>query len=399
MNGERWQVLTGDCLDLLRGLPDGSIDAVVTDPPYGLSFMGKKWDTSVPGTEVWEQALRVLKPGAHLLCFFGTRTYHRGVVAIEDAGFEIRDQLAWMYGSGFPKSHNLSGEWEGWGSALKPAWEPVVLARKPLEGTIAQNVEEHGTGALNIDGCRVGTEARVLPAKDGAEAFAAKYGRDSSGSHKWNGCEAKETTGRWPANVCHDGSEEVEAAFAQFGESQSSGRERFAARSIGGDGTYNGGGAITTTGHSDSGTASRFFFCGKATKADRDEGLEDFTVTPPGASAGGRQEGSAGITAYAGTRGPAHNPHPTVKPTALMRWLCRLITPPGGLVLDPFTGSGSTGKAALIEGFRFLGCELDPAYADIARARIATAAAQPRLDFDAPDQSPKPKYTTGELFG
>jgi len=376
-------LLHGDCLDRLRELPDCSIDACVTDPPYGLSFMGKAWDYDLPGAEVWREVLRVLKPGGHLLAFAGTRTQHRMAVQIEDAGFEIRDMIAWVYGSGFPKSldvskaidkcngdpnrlhkftawmrttgltarqldeitgtnmgghyltaasqpaiptaalwklirphcgdvpawvdelvqrieaerevlgqktagianpddhdrHTIGGstsvvvditapatpeaqQWAGWGTALKPALEPITVARKPLVGTVAANVLEHGTGAINVDGCRVGT-----------------------------------SSGRWPANLIHDGSDEPRELL---------------------------------------GDAARFFYCAKASKADRGEG----------------------------------NMHPTVKPTELMRYLCRLVTPPGGVVLDPFMGSGSTGKAAALEGFRFIGIERDPNYLAIAQQRI-----------------------------
>lgn len=313
----------GDCRELLRTLPDACIDAIVTDPPYELGFMGKSWDASgiAYDVTVWREALRVLKPGGHMLAFSGSRTYHRMVVAIEDAGFEIRDQIMWLYGSGFPKSLDVSKaidkaagaerevirternfgaskaadgkqafgdyagqwnvtapatpeaqQWHGWGTALKPAHEPICVARKPLAGTVAgtvaANVLAHGTGALNIDGCRVG---------------------------EWD-----DSKGRWPANVIHDGGDEVLAAFPGEGE------------------------------------AARFFYCAKASKADRGEG----------------------------------NTHPTVKPNALMRYLCKLVTPPGGLVLDPFLGSGSTALAAHQEGFRFYGCDLDPAHVAIATRRF-----------------------------
>jgi DNA modification methylase len=398
------QLLLGDCLERLRDLPDCSVDACVTDPPYGLSFMGKAWDYDVPTVEVWREVLRVLKPGGHLLAFAGTRTQHRMAVQIEDAGFEIRDLIAWVYGSGFPKSLDVSKaidkqrtedqepvrkicrviraamearglksrhlvdhfdgchprlidhwaardtdsqpslptweqwlrlrelldlgtehdaevwrlngrkgqpgdawadrevvgqgwrvdkkqgavnygggtptgayditapatpaaqQWAGWGTALKPALEPITVARKPFKGTVAANVLEHGTGAINVDGCRVGT-----------------------------------STGRWPANLIHDGSDEPCALLVD---------------------------------------AARFFYQAKCSKADRGEG----------------------------------NGHPTVKPTELMRYLCRLVTPPGGVVLDPFMGSGSTGKAAALEGFRFIGIEREAEYLEIARGRIEVPA-------------------------
>jgi DNA modification methylase len=412
----------GDCLEVLRSLPDCSIDSIVTDPPYGLSFMGKRWDYDVPSINVWTECLRVLKPGGHLLAFAGTRTQHRMAVRIEDAGFEIRDMIAWVYGSGFPKSLDVSkaidkmdaaqeqqarryrftewvrstgitskqiddatqtnmgghyttaasqpaimtrehleacrhllgdipewvereadirsvesknfaerevvgqhqtdmgglgGErlgqkggditiaatpeakqWEGWGTALKPALEPITVARKPLIGTVAENVLQHGTGAINVDGGRVGE--------------------------------------RWPANFIHDGSEEATDLL---------------------------------------GASARFFYCAKASKADRDEGCEKLQERSAGECVD-RVEGSAGMEsprAGAGRTSGSRNHHPTVKPTDLMRYLCRLVTPPSGIVLDPFMGSGSTGKAAMLEGFAFVGIEREAEYIDIAKARIQSA--------------------------
>lgn len=197
-------ILTGDCREVMKTLPDASVDAIVTDPPYGLSFMGKKWDYDVPSVEVWAECLRVLKPGGHLLAFAGTRTQHRMCVRIEDAGFEIRDMIAWVYGSGFPKSHNLRDEWQGWGTALKPSLEPITFARKPFRGTIAANVLQHGTGALNIDGCRIGVSAADVAAAavpmpllhvegDSGHALGARTGR--------NGERFDMSAGRWPANL------------------------------------------------------------------------------------------------------------------------------------------------------------------------------------------------------
>lgn len=423
-------LMQGDCLDALWLIPDGSVDAIVTDPPYGLSFMGKKWDYDVPSIEIWKQCLRVLKPGGHLLAFAGTRTQHRMAVRIEDAGFEIRDTIAWVYGSGFPKSMdvskaidkldasdmrrerqlrftewmrgtgltaarideitgtNLGGhyttaasqpavatreyfemlrphfgcdvpewieqmvdertvesenfkrrevletetrfngasgivsagrnertlierkitaahtdaarQWQGWGTALKPALEPITVARKPLVGTVAANVLGYGTGALNIDGCRAPTNGE---ATGGSGAGSAGRARTNEGGElRGNGGNVTPEAGRWPANLIHDGSAEVLAGFP--GEAD--------------------------------GSAARFFYCAKASKKDRGEG----------------------------------NAHPTVKPTDLMAYLCRLVTPPGGVVLDPFMGSGSTGKAAVREGFNFIGIERDPEYFKIAKERI-----------------------------
>lgn len=410
----RFELHLGDCLETLRTMPDNSVDSIVTDPPYGLSFMGKRWDYDVPSVEIWAECLRVLKPGGHLLAFAGTRTQHRMAVRIEDAGFEIRDMIAWTYGSGFPKSRDVSGsmtaylagdraiggaispdvyrvtaflrdareragwtnrqvdnlfgtngmaghwttsgsqpavpsvrQWEilkqhlgfggeldnlvaelganerpedwgngegrdgpflasvgdslaatqSWGTALKPALEPITVARKPPAGTMTNNVRAHGAGALNIDGCRIGAEERTYAPK-GTNASAAMIRVPAHRSGR-AGYEVT-VSGRWPANLIHDGSEEV---LALLGE------------------------------------AARFFYCAKASRKDRGDG----------------------------------NTHPTVKPTDLMRYLCRLVTPPGGIVLDPFMGSGSTGKAAMREGFRFIGCEMSPEYLEIARARIESA--------------------------
>jgi site-specific DNA-methyltransferase (adenine-specific) len=330
------QLLFGDCLDRLKELPDDSVDAIVTDPPYGLEFMGKEWDSfgtkdgfrrrsnaddvgrdnafgrlSQKGPEyhtgkafqlymapIFAESRRVLKPGGHLLAFGGCRTYHRLASAVEDAGFEIRDQLMWLFGQGFPKSKNLDGDWAGWGTALKPAHEPIVVARKPLQGTVAANVLEYGVGALNIDGCRV----------ERARDDRFEYGADgdenpTTGASGIYGKYAAVTPyephprGRWPANVIHDGSDELIDAL---------------------------------------GTAARFFYCAKTNKKDRGDG----------------------------------NNHPTVKPTDLMRYLLRLVTPPGGTVLDPFMGSGSTGKAAALEGLEFIGIEKERAYFDIAKQRV-----------------------------
>jgi DNA modification methylase len=370
------KLIHGDCLEKLKELPDCSVDSIVTDPPYGLSFMGKKWDYDVPSVEVWAECLRVLKPGGHLLAFAGTRTQHRMAVRIEDAGLEIRDMIAWVYGSGFPKSLDVSKaidkaagakrevigqtkangikaitktrveqgyrknltianerdirditapatdsakQWHGWGTALKPALEPITVARKPLAGTVADNVLEHGTGALNVDGCRVGTEGGTTRSE---QAPYAESGWRTG--HKIETLNA----GRWPANLIHDGSEEVAGLL---------------------------------------GEAARFFYCAKTNSTDRNEGCEkllDKEWALDGACIPER-----------GNRpfNPSKNNHPTVKPTNLMRYLCRLVTPPNGVVLDPFMGSGSTGKAAMLEGFNFIGIEREESYMEIAEARINLA--------------------------
>jgi site-specific DNA-methyltransferase (adenine-specific) len=329
-----YPVHTGDCRDVLRDYPADHFDSIVSDPPYGLTFMGKGWDRGVPGAEFWQEALRVAKPGAHLLAFGGTRTFHRLTVAIEDAGWEIRDCISWLYATGFPKSHN--GPWGG--TALKPAWEPVIVARKPLSGTVADNVLRYGTGALNIDGCRVGAEG-----------------------------------GRWPANVMHDGSAEVAAGFPVTAAAQASMRGERSGVVMDADW----GGPNTLRGHNDAGgSAARFFYCSKASRTDREEGCDNLPARS-GFEAVERKEGSAGLNSpRAGASAHAEavrNFHPTVKPTDLMRYLCRLVTPPAGLVLDPFCGSGSTGKAALLEGLRFVGVDLDPAHVAIAEARCQFA--------------------------
>lgn len=324
----------GNCLDILRTMPDCSVDAVVTDPPYGLSFMGKRWDYDVPSTEIWAECLRVLKPGGYLLAFAGTRTQHRMAVRIEDAGFEIRDMLAWMYGSGFPKSHNLDDEHHGWGTALKPAMEPITMARKPFKATVAQNVQEWGTGAINIDGCRIGEEVTIT-VRNGNSGINGRYGKDTRVLVKEN------PIGRFPANVMHDGSAEILQGM---------------------------------------GEAARFFYTPKACKDDRDDGCEMMEAKQY--SHDGREKRLE--NAYQRNDSKAHNFHPTVKPTDLMRYLCRMVTPTGGIVLDPFTGSGSTGRGAVLEGFRFIGCEMDADYIEIAKARILAAekAYQPCLIFD-----------------
>ncbi len=383
-------VLNMDCIEGMRLFPDAYFDSICTDPPYELGFMGKTWDASgiAYSVEMWREALRVLKPGGHLLAFSGSRTYHRMVCAIEDAGFEIRDQIMWVYGSGFPKSLDVSKaidkaagvertevigksarhgggivgagtsyevspevpmlyapatdaarQWQGWGTALKPAHEPIVVARKPLIGTVAANVLAHGTGAINVDGCRVklgsGEQPYSYPNGRGGEGW---HGRESLGSNLDTPAFGNDL-GRWPANLIHDGSDEVLAAFPQV----KTGALKPYQRSDDAKPGYGGGlGPEKTLIHAASdGSAARFFYCAKASKADRSDG----------------------------------NTHPTVKPTDLMRYLCRLVTPPGGTVLDPFTGSGSTGKAARLEGFGFIGFELSEEYTRIATARIAGVSA------------------------
>jgi len=447
-------VINADCIEHMNIMPPESVDSIVTDPPYHLTsivkrfgkegsspaqfgtdgayaraskgFMGKEWDGGDIAfrTEVWEAALRVAKPGAYLLAFGGTRTFHRMAVAIEDAGWEIRDTVMWVYGSGFPKSHNVgkgidkaagaerdvvgvgragknalgqdSGwnktydpdkfditvpatpdaeQWDGWGTALKPAWEPIIVARKPLDGTVASNVLEHGTGAMNIDGCRVETSVAEYEALDDnrkanrtirAGAVASGFGMKPEGLASTK----QSPLGRWPANLIHDGSDEVVRLFPDTGKSTGG---RIGKKSMGNvtnvpAGQYEKG----DPGFGDSGSAARFFYCAKANKNDRNEGCDEIDERKCDT---GRKEGNPGGD-NPRNRGvhERHNHHPTVKPTALMRYLCKLVTRLGGTVLDPFCGSGSTGKAAILEGFKFIGIEKDAEYFSIAEARINFAS-------------------------
>lgn len=334
-------IINGDSLENLKTLEPNSIDSVVTDPPYGLAFMGKKWDYDVPSVELWREVLRVLKPGGHVLSFGGTRTYHRMVVNMEDAGFEIRDQLQWIYGSGFPKSHNLDGKHTGWGTALKPANEPIVLARKPLIGTVAANVERFGTGALNIDASRIQT-SDVIPSVQNQNIRGHMIGSGDSGKER-DTTYMQSAQGRWPANILFD--EEAAAVL----DDQS--------------------GVLKTGG------ASRFFYVAKASKKERNAGLEELPKVSKGhlASASGGGGGWSGDS-QKNPNLPRQNFHPTVKPVKLMEYLVRMITPPGGTVLDPFMGSGTTGVAAKSLGFNFIGVELSPEYAEIAKRRIEATA-------------------------
>lgn len=365
-----YQILQGDCMERLLDIPEGSIDAVVTDPPYGLGFMNKDWDIGVPSAELFRLCLRAMKPGAHLLAFGGSRTYHRLAVAVEDAGFEIRDQIMWLYGSGFPKSRNIGKEvdgWEGWGTALKPAHEPIVVARKPLTGTVAENVIEHGPGAINIDSCRIPSEP--MPPNTGAGGMP-RHREDES---RTAGVAAQpHEGGRWPANVMHDGSDEVLAAFPEAKGQQGALTGSEPSSKMGRANCY---GVMDRRKEAvprieSSTSAARFFYCAKASRQDRNEGCDGLEERPLQWSSGSQNPGSFQSE---GTKKAARNHHPTVKPTELMRYLCRLVTPPGGTVLDPFMGSGSTGKAAVLEEFAFIGVEIDSGYAEIADRRIRYA--------------------------
>ena len=423
-----YQILLGNNLDILPTLPDNSVDSIVTDPPYELGFMGKKWDSSgiAYSVELWQQCLRVLKPGGHLLSFGGTRTWHRVAVGIEDAGFEIRDSMAWLYGSGFPKSLDVAkaidkqsgyqGEvvgtevvdvgmqggsmhagrgtklqereikelsleaqqWQGWGTALKPAFEPIVVARKPIEGTVANNVLKWGTGGLNIDGSRIGTEQRNNPSASNKDREAWRMNTSETGG--------RAVQGRWPANIILD-PYTAELLDEQSGQSKGSGpgthcskRDELgncvghdnAGRSTNGQ-TFH---SNNTQNQPDSGGASRFFYVAKASKRDRNEGLDELDESVTGSYDGNITNTNRKIGANPDKPNqPAKNFHPTVKPTTLMEYLIKLVTPPGGVVLDPFTGSGSTGKAAILQGFDFIGIEMTEEYLPIIEGRLKHAEA------------------------
>jgi DNA modification methylase len=428
-----WEVITGDCLDVLRGMADNSIDAIVTDPPAGIAFMGKEWDKHKGGRSQWiewmtavmSECSRVLKPGGHALVWALPRTAHWTATAVEDAGLEIREKCYHIFGSGFPKSLDVgkaidkaagverevigvdstkyrrdnngnntyaahvgqSGnitapttpaarQWDGWGTALKPAVEEWILARKPLIGTVAQNVQEWGTGGINIDGCRVPhSELSTFEGKAHKNGHGGDTGSYSGGFRR---IVDSIPSDRWPANLIHDGSPEVLAGFPVTTSNGGKGPHHIAATEARNNNraAYSNYGASTDFVYGDTGSAARFFYCAKASKADRDEGLEGFEEKEKKTLNDYKSPSEGRIAPKNGT--PRANNHPTVKNTTLMRYLCRLITPPGGLILDPFTGSGSTGKAAMLEGFSFVGVEQDEDYADIARARITKAAEQAR---------------------
>jgi site-specific DNA-methyltransferase (adenine-specific) len=410
----------GDCISVMLGMADSSVDSIVTDPPYHLTqtsrgahaatdapamphgrhrigdkgFMGKVWDGGniAQRVEMWAECLRVLKPGGYLLAFSGSRTYHRMVCAIEDAGFEIRDQIMWLYGSGFPKSRNLSKydmagvdaqNWEGWGTALKPAHEPIVMARKPIaEDTVARNVLRHGTGAINIDATRIATDEALRVGAGGTwDKIHEGEGRGAEPSAQRTYADRGVTDfsmkpgprngaalGRYPANVIHDGSDEVVALFPADAGAAAPVRMRNSDKFRNAFGPFHGDvDEAGSTFHGDVGSAARFFYCAKTSRTDRNEGCEQLARKPLHWSSGDQNPGSFQSE---GTDKTSENNHPTVKPTDLMAYLCRMVTPPGGVVLDPFMGSGSTGKACIREGFEFIGIELDADYLAIARARI-----------------------------
>jgi site-specific DNA-methyltransferase (adenine-specific) len=368
------RILQGDCRERMRELAPESFDAVVTDPPYEFGFMGRAWDRSGiafdPAT--WAAVLRVMKPGAHLVAFGGSRTYHRLVCSIEDAGFEIRDQLLWVYGQGMPKATDkakIPEAWKGWNTALKPALEPIVLARKPMVGTLAENLTRYGTGALNIEACRIEVEDRSYARNcSGDRGHDGTRSIDSTGSTDMRTGGGNAASGRWPANFMHDGSDEVVALFPAEAGAAAPGHTRNGDKFRGTYGAFKGNvDEQGSTFQGDAGSAARFFYCPKATRKDRDEGCDAFDKRPLNWSSGTQ---SPGTFQSPGTDKTARNPHPTVKPTELMRWLCKLVTPQGGSLLDPFGGSGSTGKAAALEGLNATLIELLGEHAEVAQARV-----------------------------
>jgi DNA modification methylase len=386
-------------------MPDNSVHAIVTDPPYGLSnttpeqvadtivrwvngdrehlpsgkgFMGKSWDGFVPPVAVWDEAMRVLKPGGHVLAFAGTRTVDLMTLGLRLAGFDIRESIAWMYGSGMPKSHNLKEDWQGWGTAMKPSHEPIVMARKPFKGTVAMNVREHGTGAINVDACRVGTEVRTVRPVNGGTfkldgcqsieelrhlaSLGAKTpsGRDArttlARAEKFNATsEPREYAGRWPANVILD-EHMARVLDEQVPKTSTTGKRSERSKAAEVEGTTWGVNNHKSVEYTDSGGASRFFYVAKASKRERPD--------------------VDGIK------------HPTVKPLSLMRWLVRLVTPPNGIVLDSFAGSGTTIEAAMLEGFDCIGIEREAEYLPLIQHRIDRATEQLRTEQEAQAEAP-----------
>jgi site-specific DNA-methyltransferase (adenine-specific) len=417
------KLMQGDNILSLKKLPENSIDSIVTDPPYGLSFMNKKWDYEVPSIEFWKEVYRVLKPGGHVLSFGGTRTYHRMVVNIEDAGFEIRDQIMWIYGSGFPKSLNIgkafdkkngnerevtgtrladditsgnmhtnnkgqkatieitkgSSQYEGWGTALKPANEPICLARKPLsEKTIVDNVIKWGTGGINVDGCSIGTETIMTNMKN---TKGGLY--NLANEQRTNEVENTFNEGRFPANILFDEAA-AQVLDEQSGKLNKQGKSKTDNKS-GWQNDYVGGNGVNPVERKlylddNGGGASRFFYVAKVSKKERNLGLDNFEEVSDNAKGNGLNRICDKCSApqlkpcdckdNSWVTPAMKNSHPTLKPINLMTYLCRLITPPGGIVLDPFMGSGSTGISACLEGFRFVGMELQEDYFKIAEARI-----------------------------
>ncbi len=453
---DNYKLYQGNMLDLLKVIEPNSIERVVTDPPYELNFMNKGWDNSGIAfqAEAWKKCYEALKPGGYLLVFGGSRTFHRIACAIEDAGFEIRDTIMWLYGSGFPKSMslskgleareklgnagtrnkrkikqacdgeeytlkqtnngalgeviettrkeyvpgtNLAKQWEGWGTCLKPSYEPIIVARKPFKGSLVDNVMENGVGGINIDECKVGDEVikgGTMPDfRDVGQKSKDSIGIDKLSFGQVSGAKRvplEDHTGRFPANtiLTYDETDKEEVCSG-FPDTKSS-KTNSKLLDIRGNNYNNAHKTLEVAyerGYVDEGSAARYFYCAKASKKDRDEGLDQFETKKTGELQGGRQEGSAGsimlnadgttrVNPYAGGGTPKKNIHPTVKPTSLMQYLVRLVTPNGGTVLDPFNGSGSTGKAVMYEnkerhkGYKYIGIELSQEYLEISKARI-----------------------------
>ena len=430
----------GDCLEVMDKLEADSIDAIITDPPYELNFMGKGWDNAGVSfrKETWEKCLRVLKPGGYLLAFGGSRTFHRIACAIEDAGFEIRDTIMWIYGSGFSKSMNvgkalesklkngsankkdfkrldgtkvpsgnwgiskmsaehgfrpadytadkhlrvdevaysseIAKQWDGWGTCLKPAFEPIIVARKPFKGSLVDNILEHGVGGLNIDECRVGDE--IIKGGTMPKVGSGKIGVCNFATIGANRVTRNSTIGRFPANIIHDGSDEATRDMPETKGSQGKGFKKGDYKSSAVNTTFSRGDCVP---YNDSGSASRYFYCAKASRRDRDEGLDGFCEKIKDFD-GISQVSSKDIKVVESRFTTSlRNIHPTVKPTALMQYLVRLVCPKGSVILDPFMGSGSTGKAIAYEnkdrnaGYSFIGIEQDEQYVEIAKARIKYA--------------------------
>jgi len=417
----------GDCIEKMKEMEGNSIDCIVTDPPYEIGFMNKSFDKTgiAHNIEMWKECLRVLKPGGYLLSFGATRTYHRMACSIEDAGFEVRDCLMWIYGSGFPKSHNvglgidkhfghsnrgraiptasiyqasdieeknkltgnkveeytgkteLGKKYSGYGTALKPAYEPIVMCRKPFAGTVAKNELEYGTGAINIDDCRVGEgtgNSKVV-------SYPDITGNNYNGEYKEKVQYEVVDKGRFPANILHDGSDEVVSLFpiTKSGKMTSKHKRHTDGSPNGIYGKFDVNHPLSET-YGDEGSAARFFYSSKASKKDRQEGcdeLEEKEIAGKGNGLGRVCE-TCGSPILKPCECPdrsfinpsVKNNHPTVKPTDLMRYLVRLVCPEGGTVLDPFNGSGSTGKAALLEGFNYIGIDMDESYIEISKARL-----------------------------
>lgn len=387
------QIVHADSLRYLKSLPENHFDSIVTDGPYGLKFMAKKWDYDVPSVALWRECLRVLKPGGYLLAFAGTRTQHRMAVRIEDAGFEIRDIIAWVYGSGFPKSVNVGKELEqfiGYGTGLKPAFEPITVARKPLSGTIVANLKEYGTGAINIDSCRISTDDSLSGGSGGLlshQRDGNEYPEDGNGYNP-------NALGRWPANLIHDGSEDVTDLFPNTKSGKGNTKKQTGSDLKGNTGSAYGAesrpAGTEMISYGDKGSAARFFYCAKASPQDRNEGCGHLPDVSAGEMTGGRKDGSAGLNnprAGAGRTGGGKNFWPTVKPTELMRYLVKLVTPKGGLTLDPFCGSGSTGKACALDGIDAVLIDKDADAIMLTEARVSHAIGRPvkRVPIPPPD--------------